>query len=112
MTTLRRNRQGGKGAVTCMYFYLDDLKFMNDIFYGFAEVNITTIVDLLGYDEHYYYKYKDGYVVCLAIYDIFNLNIDFSKNRLATYIIGNSSKTISYQLFMMTSSDPDRRSED
>lgn len=97
-----------------VYLYLDNLRHLEDIYFGFAELNIntTSIVELHDHDESYYFKYQDGYVVWLAIYDIFSLNIDYYENKLAVYVIGDSSKTIPYQLFMMTSSDPDRRTED
>ncbi|NLW74275.1 MAG: trypsin-like serine protease [Clostridiales bacterium] len=97
-----------------VYLYFEDIKHLDQIYFGFAEMNVgtMTMVRQLDFDEAYYAKYKDGYVVWIALYDIFNQNINFARNKLIAYVIGNSNKTIPYYIFMMTSADQSRRSDD
>jgi S1-C subfamily serine protease len=97
-----------------VYLYLEDIKHMDHLYFGFAEMDIgtKTVVKQPDYDEAYYFKYKDGYVVWIALYDIFNQNISFTKNKLIAYVAGDCDKTIPYYIFMMTSADQSRRTED
>lgn len=91
--------------------YTEDEDFFNNCLILFMSVNVSTMTGTgLEYDELGYYKYKDGYMFYMGIYDIFNKkDMNFTTQKLGFVITGVSTKAGSYQVFAMTSTNPDYR---
>ncbi len=109
LTAQRRYDENGKELPVDLYiyYYTEDYKNFRNTLFGLGALRPSSMIQVLKIDNDYggFTEYGDGYIACIAVYDIFNLGIDFSTTELCVCFSNLLSAPYEYHVFMMHSTD-------
>ncbi len=90
-----------------IYYYTEDYKNFRNTLFGLGAIRPSSMLQVLKIDYDYggFSEYGEGYIACVAVYDIFNLGINFSTTELSVCFSNLLSTSYEYHVFMMYSTD-------